>query len=99
MLMRHYEIDEKTLSQKSGVSLRMIYYVLNGERKPTIEIADKIASAFNITGWQLILPNLTDDLIKSGKLDKLMADYAHCSKESQEYIFHVAEREAKYKTN
>lgn len=97
LLMRIHEMDEKALSKKSGVSLRMVYYVLSGERKPTIDIADKLASALGVTGWQLILPSLTETLAKNSRLNKLIDDYSKCSKESQDYIFHVAEREAKYK--
>lgn len=86
------------LAIKSGVSLRMINYILSKERKPTVEIAEALARAFNLKGWQLIIPDLPVDLARSGKLNTLVKNYTHSSEAGREYIDRVAEQEAKYKT-
>ncbi len=86
------------LAKKSGVSKRMIDYILNEDRKATVELAGKLAEAFGLTGWQLIMPSLPYEIAKNGTLNQLIKDYSHCGTESQDYINHVAQREAVYKS-
>ena len=71
-LMRTVKITKQALAQKSGVSERMIGYILAGERKPTVEIAEMLAKPFGIKGWQLTMPGLPVDLVESGKIEKLI---------------------------
>lgn len=99
MLMTKTNTSSADLSKRSGVSKRMIDYILNGDRKPSVELAGDLAEAFGLTGWQLIMPSLPYDLAKDGTLDKLIKDYTHCAQTSQDYISHVAEREAVYRQN
>lgn len=99
MLMQKTGINSAELHLKSGVSKRMIDYILNGDRKPSVEIAGQLADGFGLTGWQLIMPSLPYDLAKNGTLEKLINDFSHCAHASQDYITHVAEREATYKVN
>lgn len=99
MLLSTTKMTSADLSAKSHVSKRMIDYILNGERKPSVEIAGQLADAFGLTGWQLIMPSLSYDLAKNGTLDKLIKNYVHCGATSQDYISHIAERDAIYKTN
>lgn len=99
MLMLKTSMSSADLSLKSGVSKRMIDYILGGERKPSVEIAGQLAEGFGLTGWQLIMPSLPYDIAKDGTLDKLIKDFSHCEHSSQDYIRHVAEREAVYKIN
>lgn len=96
MLMARTNTSPSWIAQKSGVSKRMIEYIISGERGASIEIADKIAEAYGISGWQLIMPSLPYDLAKSGKLQKLIENYDHCNTETKNYVYHVMEREAKY---
>lgn len=99
MLMAKTKINSAELSAKSHVSKRMIDYILNGDRKASVELAGELAEAFGLDGWQLIMPSLPYDLAKNGTLDKLIQDFVHCGHASQDYITHVAEREAIYKVN
>jgi len=97
MLMSKTNMSNKEIAQKSGVSTRMIDYILNGQRGATIETAEKLANVFGLTGWQIIMPSLPYDIAKSGALDKLIKDFSHCGDISQQYISSVAQREAIYK--
>ena len=99
MLITKTEINSAQLSIKSGVSKRMIDYLLNYERKPTVDLAGDIAEAFGLSGWQLIMPSLPYDLAKDGTLDKLIKNFFQCEPVSQDYIFSVAQREAIYKND
>lgn len=96
LLMRATSIKKKQLAQKSGVSERMIGYILAKEKTPTVDVTDAIAKAFGLEGWQLMIPGVKADLAKSGKLSKLMHNYAIASDNGREYIDRVAEQEAKY---
>lgn len=97
MLMVKTNMTAKQISAKSGVSARMIDYILNGQRGATIETAEKLANVFGLTGWQIIMPSLPYDIAKSGALDQLIKDFSHCGDISQQYISSVAQREAIYK--
>lgn len=97
MLMERTKMTTKQIALKSGISSRMIDYILSGERGATIETAEKIANVFGLTGWQLIMPSLPYDVAKSGALDQLIKDFSHCETVSQKYISSVAQREAIYK--
>lgn len=99
MLMRETNINTETLSRMSGVSKRGIDYILSGERKASVEIAGKLAEAFGLNAWQLIMPSLQYDIAKPGVLDKLIENYSNCPPTSREYISHVAQRDSVYKVN
>lgn len=88
----------KKLSEKSGVSPRMVAYILKGERVCSIEIAEQLANAFGLQGWELLINDMPEHLLKSKKLEKLYKNYAKATMEAQEYIDHIAEREAQYST-
>lgn len=97
-LIRETEMTIPALAEKSGVSARMIGYLLAGERTPTIEVADALAKPFDLTGWQLLIPGLRIDLAKAGKLEQLVHNYSSASDEGRKYIDRVSEQEAKYRT-
>ena len=101
MLLDAEEIGmtKEHLSRKSGVSVRMINYILKKDRAPTIDVIDNIASAFHLTAWELLTPNLDVSLVKSRRLEKLVNNYASASIEGRTFIDHVAEKEAIYKGN
>ena len=86
----------REVERRSGVTTRMLRYVLKKKRTPTAQVLDDIASAFGLTGWHLMIPNLPTDLAKSGRLEKLMENYAASSEPGRAYIDHIAEHEARY---
>ena len=94
MLMDKTGADVRDVSRKSGVPIRTIYSYIRQERTPTVDNADAIGRAFGLTGWQMILPNLKADLVKSGALEKLIADYQAATTEGRQSISRVAETEA-----
>lgn len=95
-LMKQREWKAAQLSEKSGVSGRMINYILNRERSCTIEIADALAKPFGISGWHLLMPNLREDLLRNGSLERLIQAYAQSEPDGRDLILAVAEREAVY---
>jgi transcriptional regulator with XRE-family HTH domain len=97
-IMKIEKLSEEALAKKAGVSQKQINNILNRQHAATIDTLDKIAAAFGLTNWQLMLPNLPDDLISSPSIAKLYKSYINSSDEGRELIDRLAEREAHYKT-
>ncbi len=68
-LMRATGMKRTLLVKKSGVSERMIGYILAEERTPTLDIAEALAKAFGLRGWQMIVPGLPVALAKNGRIE------------------------------
>ena len=85
----------ETLVAKSGVSRRMISYIFDGGRMPTIDTVEKLADAFGLRGWHLTFPNLDIEIAKSGGLDKLLTSYSSASELGRDFISRMADHEAK----
>lgn len=96
-LMRAFPMTKPELAKRSGISERMIAYILAGERTPTVEVANDLAKAFGLNGWQLLVPGLSMELAKVGKLEVLVKNYMNSSESGRDYIDSVAEREAEYR--
>lgn len=96
-LMAETKMSIEELARRSGVSERMIAYIMAHERKPTLDTAESLAKAFGLAGWQLLVPDLPVHLAKTGKLEQLLRNYSRASEKGREYIDHVAEHEARYR--
>lgn len=95
-LMKKEKLSEEVLGKRCGVAQKTINNILNGESSPTIDTLDKIAGAFGLNSWHLILQDLPDDLIKSASIANLYKAYIAATDEGRQLIDHVAEREARY---
>lgn len=84
------------LSRRSGVSKRMIQYLLKCERTATIDTIEALAKPFNLAGWQLLISGLRADLINNGTIPRLIENFANSSNEGRMVINRIAEQEAKY---
>jgi transcriptional regulator with XRE-family HTH domain len=83
------------LSKKSGVSQRMISGILSEESGCSVETADALAHAFGLQGWHLIMPHLTEDLLKSKAVQALFDSYVNATPEGRALIDAMATRESK----
>lgn len=95
-LMTRAKMTKKRLAQLSGVSERMVGYVLARERTATIEMADMLAKPFGLTGWQILMPGLPIPEAKAGDVEALIRKYALASEDGKNYISRVADKESKY---
>ncbi len=91
--------NQMELSKKSGVSQRMISSILSEESGCSVETADALAHAFGLHGWHLIMPNLTEDLLKSKAVQDLIDSYLNASPEGRALIDAMAARESKLPRN
>lgn len=95
--MRTEKLSEAALAKRSGIAQKTINNIRNGVSAPTLDTIEALASAFNLTGWHLIMPNLPEELISGKSLERLYRAYVAASQEGRGYIDHVAERESGYK--
>ena len=97
-LMAENGLTQNQLSKKSGVSQRTISNMLDPDGpNPQLDNVDKVASAFGLDGWHLIMPNLIEDLTDGSSItSRVLHNLRHSSREGKEHILRVAEREAEY---
>lgn len=95
-LMSMHDISQSALAKKSGISQKAISNMARGEQTPTVETADKIAAAFGLEGWHMIMPNLPEDLINNKQLERLFHDFVLASQNGRDLIVRLAEREAEH---
>lgn len=67
--------SNRTLAAKSGVSDRFIGMLLKGESQATVDVAEALAKAFGLTGWQLIMANLDISAARKGNLARVIEKY------------------------
>ncbi len=91
--------NQVDVAKRSDVSQKSISKILRNEMVPTIELADKLAAAFGLSGWHLIMPDLPRDLVGSTSLEKLFKDFISSDEAGRELIQHAASREARHGTN
>lgn len=90
--------NQVELAEKSGVSQTMISSIRRAESGCSVETADALAHAFGLTGWHLLMPGLTEDLLKSKAVQKLLESYIDASPEGRAFIdAAMALREAQIK--
>lgn len=97
MLLDLKKWSNRELSRHCKVSDRMIGMIRKGDVKAcTMDVADELASAFGLETWELIMPHLKEDLIRSAIKD-LVKSYADADPDGRAYIERVAEKESTYK--
>ncbi len=98
MLLAKTGMPKTELAKKSGIGVRTIYCILSRERGASIQMADDLAQAFRLSGWDIIRPDLDYDLAKTGHIDSLIKNYSLASPRGRETIDAVAESAPKYCT-
>jgi len=93
-LLREHGWSKRKLSQHCGVSDRYIATIITQEHRPTAEVVQKIAEAFGIQAWELMLPGLAISLAKTGVLSDLILDFMRASESARAYILTLLQREA-----
>lgn len=74
------------LSEKSGVSQTMISSVRTAKSGCSVETADALGLAFGLTGWHLLMPGLSEDLLRSKAVQKLLESYVDETPEGRAFI-------------
>jgi transcriptional regulator with XRE-family HTH domain len=53
--------SNQKVSKKTGVSTSTVSRLLNGQVDATLETVERVAKAFRVEAWQLLVPNLEAD--------------------------------------
>jgi len=73
ILMRWKGWNQSELGRRSGVSQRHISDLLRGHADCTTEVVEQLAAAFGIPGWQLMVSDVTEELLTGTDL-KIVVD-------------------------
>lgn len=85
-----------SVARMSGVSPKSVNNMLHGRHGAKLDHVEAVAQVFSLNLWQLILPDLTAELVKNGQLAKLVKHYAEANEQGRENISRVADFEARY---
>lgn len=91
--------SQSELSRRSGVAQKTISNWLDPARggAPLLDKLEMIADVYRLEVWQLLVPDLPDDVLLVGHLKKLVANYAQMTNPAaRRYIERIAEAEAEY---
>lgn len=86
------------VAKRAGVSQKAVSNMLNPATspRPILDQVEKVAAAFDLNLWHLIMPGLPADLLSSPSISRLVSHYSKASSRGREYIDRVAEHEAGY---
>jgi len=97
-LMKLAGHSERDLEKLSGVAQKTINNVLNARGEAKIPTVEKLAAAYGLSGWQLLMKSLGRDAKNPGTtIGHLVEAYLSSNEEGQKLILGIAEREAKYR--
>lgn len=88
-------MTQRELATLSGVSQTQIGNIIRGANSPSVEIAEALAKPFDLTGWQLICPQIPANYKQGESLNKLIVAYVLASDDLRRYIDMIVERERK----
>jgi len=91
--------NQSELARRSGVSQKTISNWLDPSRgvAPVLDKLDMIAGVYRLEAWQLLMPDLPDDMLLAGHLRRLVANYRHITDPgARRYVERIAEAEADY---
>jgi transcriptional regulator with XRE-family HTH domain len=86
-------------AKRAGVDQKVISYVLNQKKTPGLDVVDKIAAAFGLNLWHMIMPTLPEDLTSPTSIREVYEDFFRSDPAGREHIAQVAHREAEYNKN
>lgn len=99
-LMADAGLSQEGLAKRAGISQRAVGYLVNyrdaQDRHPTTQTIAAIAQAFDLEVWQLMMPNLPLELVRSKRLARLIENYVDAPDSGRAQVERVAESEVKY---
>ena len=98
-LMEAAGYRQKQLAAKSGLSQRSISNLLRPDRghSPTLESVSKVAAAFGLKAWQMMIPGQDVAALKPNRVDKLLENYIQSDEAGRQHIERASETEAAYR--
>ena len=91
-LMAAMDWSEHDLAKRSGVSQKAINNLLNHSTGCTVTTAEKLARAFGLTCWQIMLDDVPADAAFSNTLSQLVFKFLKTDKKGRAFIVDAADR-------
>jgi transcriptional regulator with XRE-family HTH domain len=99
-LMADTGLSQEGLAKRAGISQRAVGYLVNyrdaQDRHPTTQTIAAIALAFDLEVWQLMMPNLPFELVRSKRLARLIENYVDAPESGRAQVERIAESEVRY---
>lgn len=99
-LMDDRNLSQAQLARKSGVAQRTISTLLNTSEpeaiNPRTATLHRLATYFGIELWQLLMPDLPIEVLKSPRFSKLVENYTAAPDEGRRAVERIAEGEVRY---
>ena len=86
-------------AKRAHVDQKVISYVLRQAKTPGLDVVDKIAAAFGLNLWHLIMPNLPEDITSPTSIKDIYEDFFASDQEGKRLIAQLAHREAEHNQN
>lgn len=97
---RQYDLpsSQAALARRSGVAQTTLSNWLDPERgrSPQLDKLERVAEVYKLEVWQLLVPELPDDLLVDRHLARLVRSYTSIDPATRERIDRIAEAEAQY---
>lgn len=98
-LMKHLNLSQAELGRKAGVAQTLLSGLLSPDgasKNPTSSTVDKLADAFKITPWKLLVEDITLDSLLDQEVERLVLAFATVPPEGRLTILRVADAEVRY---
>lgn len=86
----------RAFAPRTGVTDRTLGNIINQTASPSLETVEKLAAYFRVPAFILLIPGITVEDIRSGRLARLVAEFAELPEPSRAAVSRVAEMEARY---
>lgn len=91
MVARCKRMTVADLHSLSGVSVRHINYLINGDRVPGIDVVEKLANALGVKPYLMLLPGLEEDMLATDGLDLMYQAYRLASSGGRQVLDSAAQ--------
>lgn len=96
LLMDAHKHSQTALGKLAGVDQTLIGKIRRGQHSTGIDKLERIAAVYGLQAWHLLLPNLPEELIGGGEIEKLYRDFCNSETSGRNLISQIAEREAEH---
>lgn len=99
-LMEAEQISQAQLAKRTGIGQSTLSNLLDASKpleiNPRMTTLMQLGAHFNVPAWLLMMGELPLELLKSGRMAKLIQNYADSSDEGRHTIDRIAESEVRY---
>lgn len=99
-LMDAEKISQAQLAKKTGIGQSTLSNLLSASKpleiNPRMTTLIQLGAHFNVQPWLLLLGDLPIELLTSGRVGTLLANYAQASEEGRQNIDRIAASEVRY---